>query len=119
MSTDIKPIITWVSDKPSASGKTVKVLLMHPALTEGVSHFAYIPVEMAPRKWDVVEATTVKVAETEVDYTDAITGQVVELKVPRAQVSFFGEVALTDGEALPETKWVDKRSKASNDNTSF
>ena len=110
MSTSIRPIITWVNETPSTTGKTVKVLLMDPAFAEGVSHFAYIPAGMAPRKWDVVEAETVKLGDIETDYTDA-NGVVVALKVPRRQVSFFGAVALSDGEPLPETKWSDNRTK--------
>lgn len=113
MATSIRPTITWVNDTASTSGKTVKVLLMDPAFAEGVAHFAYIPAGMAPRKWDVVEAETVKLGDIETDYTDATTGVVVALKVPRRQVSFFGAVALSDGEPLPETKWVDRRTAKS------
>lgn len=111
MSTSTFPTITWVNDKLSASGKTVKVLLMHPDFSEGVSHFAFIPANLAPRKWDVIEAQTVKLGDIETDYEDAVTGVRVELKVPRRQVSFFGSVALADGEELPTTEWVDKRTK--------
>lgn len=110
----IKPIITWVNDKPSASGKTVKVLLMHSDFKQGVSHFAYIPVACNPQKWDVIEAETVKIGDVETDYEDITTGAIVELKVPRAQVSFFGSVALVDGDELPATTWVDKRTKRAN-----
>lgn len=110
MSTSIRPIITWVNETPSTTGKTVKVLLMDPAFAQGVSHFAYIPAGMAPRKWDTIEAETVKLGDIETDYTDA-NGVVVALKVPRRQVSFFGAVALSDGEPLPETKWSDNRTK--------
>jgi len=109
------PTITWVSDKPSASGKTVKVLLMSPDFESEVSHFAYLPVALSPRKWDRVQAQTLKFGDVERDYTDA-TGSVIALKVPRRQVSFFGTCALVDGEAMPETTWSDSRTQL-NDNT--
>ena len=109
MATSIRPTITWVNDTPSASGKTVKVYLMHPSFTEGVTHFANVPVGMNPRKWDVIEADTVKLAEVETDYLNEETGMRVELKTPRRQVSFFGAIALCDSET-PETVWTDKRS---------
>lgn len=116
----IKPIITWVNDKPSASGKTVKVYLMHSDFEQGVTHFAYIPVELAPNKWDVVEAETVKLGDVETSYEDIKTGEIVELKIPRRQVSFFGkDVALTDGDELPQTNWVDKRSKKQSNENAF
>lgn len=111
MSTSIRPTITWVNDKPSSTGKTVKVLLMHPEFAQGVSHFAFIPAHLSPEKWDSVEADTVKLGDVETDYEDPNTGLRVELKVPRRQVSFFGTVALADGEELPVTEWVDKRTK--------
>lgn len=111
MSQRINPTITWVNDKASTTGKTVKVYLMHPTFAQGVTHFANIPAHLAPEKWDVVEADTVKLGDIETDYEDPNTGLRVELKVPRRQVSFFGAVALADGEELPATEWVDKRTK--------
>lgn len=111
MSHSITPAITWVNSELASSGKTVKVLLTHESFPEGVSHFAYITAGLAPRKWDRIEATTVKIGKVEVDYTDA-NGDVVALKVPRAQVSFFGDVALIDPAPVQPTKWVDKRTSA-------
>jgi len=112
MSTSIIPTITWVNPEVAASGRTVKVLLTHESFPAGVSHFAYIPVGAAPRKWDRIEATTVKVGEVQHDYTDTLTGDVVALKVPRAQVSFFGDVALVNPIPVQPTQWVDKRTDA-------
>ena len=119
MSTSIIPTITWVNPEMAASGKTVKVLLTHESFPAGVSHFAYIPVGAAPRKWDRIEATTVKVGEVQHDYTDTLTGDVVALKVPRAQVSFFGDVALVNPIPVQPTQWVDKRTSAPVDNAVF
>ena len=118
MSTSITPAITWVNSELASSGKTVKVLLTHESFPEGVSHFAYITAGLAPRKWDRIEATTVKIGKVEVDYTDA-NGDVVALKVPRAQVSFFGDVALIDPAPVQPTQWVDKRTSAPVDNAVF
>jgi hypothetical protein len=112
MSHSIIPTITWVNPELAASGRTVKVLLTHESFAAGVSHFAYIPAGAAPRKWDRVEATTVKVGEVQYDYTDTLTGDVVALKVPRAQVSFFGDIALMDPAPIQPTQWVDKRTSA-------
>ena len=119
MSTSIIPTITWVNPEMAASGRTVKVLLTHESFPAGVSHFAYIPVGAAPRKWDRIEATTVKVGEVQHDYTDTLTGDVVALKVPRAQVSFFGDVALVNPIPVQPTQWVDKRTSAPVDNAVF
>ena len=119
MSTSIIPTITWVNPEVAASGRTVKVLLTHESFPAGVSHFAYIPVGAAPRKWDRIEATTVKVGEVQHDYTDTLTGDVVALKVPRAQVSFFGDVALVNPVPVQPTQWVDKRTSAPVDNAVF
>ena len=119
MSTSIIPTITWVNPEMAASGKTVKVLLTHESFPAGVTHFAYIPVGAAPRKWDRIEATTVKVGEVQHDYTDTLTGDVVALKVPRAQVSFFGDVALVHPIPVQPTQWVDKRTSAPVDNAVF
>ena len=119
MSTSIIPTITWVNPEMAASGRTVKVLLTHESFPAGVSHFAYIPVGAAPRKWDRIEATTVKVGEVQHDYTDTLTGDVVALKVPRAQVSFFGDVALVNPIPVQPTQWVDKRTSAPATATDF
>ena len=112
--TSISPQITWVNDTPSASGKTVKVLLTHPTFDPEVSHFAYIPTGMAPEKWNVVIAPTVKLGDIEVDYVDPDTKQTVALKKARRQVSFFGvegqPVILDDGPELAATEWVDRRT---------
>ncbi len=104
------PVITWVADKPSSSGKTVRVLLMHDSFEDGVTHYAYIPTEMAPVKWDAVEATTVKLGPVEVEYEDRTTGEVKRLQNPQRQVSFFGDIALCDGPEVAPTTWVDKRA---------
>lgn len=109
MSTSIIPTITWVNDEPSASGLTVKVYLSHESFPEGVTHSANIPVGLAPRKWDRIEATVVRIGKVEHDYTTA-DGTVVALKNPRAQVSFFGDLALVDPAPFQPTKWVDKRT---------
>jgi hypothetical protein len=119
MSTSIIPTITWVNPEIAASGRTVKVLLTHESFATGVSHFAYIPVGAAPRKWDRVEATTVKVGEVQYDYTDTLTGDVVALKVPRAQVSFFGDCALVNPAPIQPTQWADKRTSAPVDDAVF
>ena len=118
MSTSIIPTITWVNPELAASGKTVKVLLTHESFPAGVSHFAYIPVGAAPRKWDRIEATTVKVGKVAVDFIND-DGEVVALKVPRAQVSFFGDVALVNPVPVQPTQWVDKRTSAPVDNAVF
>ena len=110
MSTSITPTITWVNDEPSSSGLTVKVYLTHESFPEGVTHSANIPVGLAPRKWDRIEATVVRIGKVEHDYTDSATGNVVALKNPRAQVSFFGDLALVDPAPFQPTKWVDKRT---------
>ena len=111
MSHSIIPTITWVNPELATSGRSVKVYLTHESFPEGVTHFAYIPAGAAPRKWDRVEATTVKVGKVEVDYTDT-DGNVVALKVPRAQVSFFGDIALIDPVPVQPTQWADKRTSA-------
>lgn len=104
------PVITWVADKPSSTGKTVRVLLMDPSFEPGVTHYANVPVGMAPAKWDAIEAETVKLGEIEVDYTDRTTGEVKALSNPQRQVSFFGTIALCDGPEVAPTTWVDKRA---------
>jgi hypothetical protein len=106
-----KYTITWVNDKPSESGKTVKVYLTHPDFPKGVTHFCNIPFGLAPAKWNTITADTIKFGTVETDYVHPDTGMTVELKNPRCQVSFFGNVSLNDGEALEETSWVDNRSK--------
>ena len=106
-----KYTITWVNDKPSGSGKTVKVYLTHPSFPEGVTHFCNIPVGLAPAKWNTIEADTVKFGEVEVDYVDPISGMTIALKNPRCQVSFFGNPSINDGEELQPTSWIDNRSK--------
>ena len=111
MSHSIIPTITWVNPELATSGRSVKVYLTHESFPAGVTHFAYIPAGSAPRKWDRVEATTVKVGKVEHDYTDA-DGTVVALKVPRAQVSFFGDIALIDPVPVQPTQWADKRTSA-------
>lgn len=110
MSTSIRPAITWVNDKPSSTGKTIRVLLTHPDFPQDIAHFANIPTYLSPEKWNVVEADTVKLGDIETDYFDEVKGVRVELKVPQRQVSFFGTVGLCDPE-IPETKWVDKRTR--------
>lgn len=112
MSTSIIPTITWVNPELATSGRSVKVYLTHESFPAGVTHFAYIPAGAAPRKWDRVEATTVKVGKVEYDYTDTVTGDLVALKVPRAQVSFFGDIALIDPAPVQPTQWADKRTSA-------
>jgi hypothetical protein len=111
MSVSIIPTITWVNSEVTASGKSVKVLLTHESFAQGVSHFAYLPVGSNPRKFDRIEATTVKVGDIEVDYTNA-DGIRVELKVPRVQVSFFGDCTLLDPAPVQPTQWADKRTSA-------
>jgi hypothetical protein len=58
--------------------------------------------------------------DIETEYIDPKTKEVVALKKARRQVSFFGAegqpVAIDDGKALPETQWVDRRTKAKDDN---
>ena len=107
----ITPTITFVEPTTSKSGKSFKVLLAHPDFEPNTTHFAYIPVEMTPEKWNKVQATTVKFGDREVDYLDPETNQRITLKSPRKQVSFFGDVKVIDGEELPETKWTDARTK--------
>ena len=111
MSHSIIPTITWVNPELATSGRSVKVYLTHESFPAGVTHFAYIPAGATPRKWDRVEATTVKIGKVEHDYTDT-DGNVVALKVPRAQVSFFGDIALIDPVPVQPTQWADKRTSA-------
>lgn len=118
MATSITPIITWVDTEVSKSGKTVKVLLMHDSFAEGVSHYAYIPVGANPRKWDRVQADTVKIDTVEVDYLNA-AGMTITLKQPRAKVSFFGNCAILDPEPVQPTQWADKRTSAPAPATDF
>jgi len=112
------PTITWVSPEASSTGKTVKVLLTAPEFQQGVTHFAYIPAGLAPQKWNRIDAQTIKFGDVEVDYLDEQNVRVA-LKAPRRQVSFFGTVALVDGEALAETTWADKRTTKVDDTQSF
>lgn len=107
--TSANPVITWVNDQPSASGKTIKVYLTHPGWDPKVTHFAWVPVGMAPAKFDAIEAENIKLGEVETTYTDD-AGQVVALKNARRQVSFFGAVAIVDGPELAATEWVDRRT---------
>jgi hypothetical protein len=113
-SQSIKPVITWVNPEASKSGKTVKVYLMHETFDPGVTHFAYVPVELAPEKWNAIEAPVVKLGDVETSYEDEAKN-VVALQKPRRQVSFFGTVdtpvAIGDGPELAPTQWVDKRTK--------
>lgn len=112
--TSIRPLITWVSDKPSTTGKTVRCLLSDPSFDQKVVHFTYLPVAWAPEKFNLVEATTVKLGDIETEYEDPATGAMVPLQQARRQVSLYGEVALCDGDPLPESTFVDKRTKSVN-----
>jgi hypothetical protein len=104
--------ITFVAEKPSATGKTIRVLLSHPDHQRGTALYAYIPVGMNPRKWDVVSATTVKVDDVETTWENPTTGETGTFKTPQRKVSFFGDVTLEDGPSLPDTTWTDRRGKA-------
>lgn len=112
--------ITWVNDTPSASGKTIKVYVTAPGWEPNVTHYAWVPVGMKPNKFDIITAPTVKMEDIETSYEDKKTKQVIALKKARRQVSFFGAegqpVAIDDGKGLPETQWVDRRTKVKDDN---
>lgn len=104
------PIITWVAPEPAKSGKSVKVYVSHESWDTDVVHYAWIPVNMAPRKFDAVEADTVKLGDIESEYTDPVTGEIKTRKAQR-QVSFYGTIALVDGPTVAPTTWVDKRTQ--------
>lgn len=118
MASSITPIITWVDTEVSKSGKTVKVLLMHDSFAEGVAHYAYIPVGANPKKWNRIEADTVKVEDVEVDYVNS-AGMTIALKTPRAKVDFFGNCAILDPAPVQPTTWTDKRTDAPATATDF
>jgi hypothetical protein len=114
MSTVTSATITWVNDVPSTSGKTIKVYLTAPSWDPKVTHFAWVPTSMAPAKFDVIEATTIKLGDIETEYEDD-NKKMVALKNARRQVSFFGSVAIVDGPELPATEWVDRRNRKAPD----
>ena len=99
--------ITWVNNV--VNGKSIKVLLAGDNRSE-VTQWAWIPADKNPQKGNTVtcDDAKIKFGPVETEYVDA-NGQVVALKGPRQQVSFFGKPVLADGEVTP-TEWVDTRN---------
>lgn len=102
--------ITYVNEKPSSTGKTIRCLLNHPDFGREVTLYTNIPVEYNPRKWDRITSTDVKVGELQTEWANVITGESGVYEKPQRQVTFWGEIEMFDAEPLPETKFVDKRT---------
>lgn len=106
--------ITYVNEDTSSTGKTIRCLLNHPDFGRDVTLYSNIPVEYAPRKWDRITSTDVKVGQVETEWENTLTGETGVYKTPQRQITFWGEIEMLDPAPLPETKFVDKRTNKSN-----
>lgn len=111
-STPLTFTVTHITDQVTKSGKT-KVLLMCDAVDRSITLSALLDLGLFPAgkplaKWHRLTTDSYDFGDVELDYVDAVTGNLVALKKPRQTVWLNGAIRRQGPAPLPETVIIDE-----------